>query len=211
MDKICQNYDSDDSDDEYDESNCDSDDDTISQLNNNDLLISNSSSKKKNIDYEHIIEYVQTEEQKVINDLRRNEQLIPEGVKKGRCDLKQDQTSYNYFTNTNEQTNRSHLIFYLKQRKTSEQSINTSLVHCSQFIYYVKKNNPVLKTMTDTQQLLTIISSTYPTLPHNYFDYLYDQNNLQPSTIMARIDSLAVLFEWLLINSNSTNIYSDVS
>lgn len=222
MDKIIQDYESSDDNDDYNNDihiemtnsllipthndQSDSDDDTLSQLDvNGNSLTSNLSEQR---DYKEIIKYVQTEEQKLIIDLNRNKQLIPDRIKKGRCDLAMDTVAHNYFKNN--QTKSSHFIFYLNQRKTSQQSIESSINHCCQFIYYVKSIESNLKTINDIRQLLVSICTTYPTLTHSYFDYLYD-NNLQASTILSRIDSLVVLFDWMKLNSNDVIAFRDVS
>ena len=202
MDQISHNYDSNDDNDQSDSDN----DNTLSQLSLTDVNLPNSS---KQSHYQDVIQYVQIEEQKVMNDLHRNQQLLPEGVKKGYCNLKADQVSLNYFNK--EQPSQSDFIFYLGQRRISQQSIKSSIIHVCQFITYVKVNNVELQLKNDVKQILSTICSSYPTLPHNHFDYLYE-NHLQPSTIIARIDSIAVLYEWLRINSNNmTSSYYDVS
>lgn len=49
----------------------------------------------------------------------------------------------------------------------------------------------------------------YPTLCHQYFDYL-QRSNIKASSILGRIDSLILLYDWIRINSNDINVYKDV-
>lgn len=176
---------------------------TISQLNVNDYL----AKRNRDTDYDEVISYVQREEKKCTTDLKRNQQLIPETVRKGRCDIKINKPAYDFFVKEN---NPSNFYNYIKQRRDSAQSLEATLIHCSQFITYAKIKNTALKAITGVIELLNELCRNHPTLCHQHFDCLYE-SNLQASTILARIDSLTLLYEWIRLNTDNMNIYNDVS
>lgn len=178
--------------------------DTISKLNDNDVILS---SERKD-DYYQVISYVQIEEKRLMHDLKTNQQLLPDIIKKGRCNLKIDTKSMNFFNKINPSICSFHN--YVQQRRDAKQSIESAITHCCQFISYAKMKYEILKTNNDTMNLLDTICTSHPTVCHQYFEYLY-QTNLQPSTITARIDSLTLLYEWMRLNSININIYNDVS
>ena len=184
---------------------CDTDD-TLSKLNMNDI----SPTSYRNKEYDDVVEYVQREEKKLMIDLKRNQLLIPDDNKKKRCDLQIDKKAYDYFTKTSPLN--CYFKQYVSQRRDSKQIIETILTHCCQFISFVKLKNNKYKgnVFDDLTILLNNICKKSPILCHQYFDYMRNIN-LQASTIITRIDSIILLFEWLRLNSNNIHIYNDVS
>ena len=194
--------------DNNDQNNDNSDsDDTLSDLNMNTIFHSTNTHSR---DYNEIINYVKEEEDKLINDLRRNQLLIPDNNKKGRCDLKVDNKSYRYFIEKTPLQGNFH--YYVSQRRDSKQSIEYVIINCCQFINYAKTTYDTYRNneYNDTVKLLNNISTNLPKLCHQYFDFLYN-SNLLPATIISRIDAVILLYEWMRLNSNNIQIYNDVS
>lgn len=191
---------------EEEESDADDDDqsdDTISKLNDEEVIY-----REDHIDdeYEDVIQRIQIEEDRLMTDLHQN--LPPDRVKKGRCDLNIDQRSLRYFKDP---TNSSNFEIYLGQRRESKQAIEGVMIHASQFASYSKLKVPALKTITTAKELLETISQKHPMLCHQHFDFLQQIHNLKASTIVARIDSVTLLYEWMRLNSNDIHIFRDVS
>jgi hypothetical protein len=181
-------------------------DDTLSKLDMND-----DTSPEKDLDYQNVITQVQIEEKKVMNDYNRNKFAIPSKTKKGRSNLANDSECLLFLQKKYSTVGKLNFVEYLQQRRTNKQSIESSLVHCSQFVSYAKMADKSLKNCKQgIINLLTTICRQSPTLTHQYFDYLYS-NDLQPSTIMARVDSIAILYEWIRMNSNDMTSFKDVS
>jgi hypothetical protein len=190
---------------EEEESDVDDDqsDDTISKLNDEDVVY-----REDHIDdeYEDVIQRIQLEEERLMTDLHRN--LPPDRVKKGRCDLNIDQRCLRFFKDP---ANLSNFQIYLGQRRESKQAIEGVMIHASQFASYSKLKVPALKTITTAKELLETISQKHPMLCHQHFDFLQQIHNLRASTIVARIDSVTLLYEWMRLNSNDIHIFRDVS
>lgn len=181
----------------------DQSDDTISKLNDEDVVY-----REDHIDdeYEDVIQRIQLEEDRLMNDLHRNQP--PEKVKKGRCDLNIDQRCLRFFK---DQSNLSNFEIYLGQRRESKQAIEGVMIHASQFASYSKLKVPALKSITTAKELLETISQKHPMICHQHFDFLQQIHNLKASTIVARIDSVTLLYEWMRLNSNDIHIFRDVS
>lgn len=180
-------------------------DDTISKLDMND-----DTSPERDLDYQNVITQVQIEEKKVMNDYNQNRFAIPSKTKKGRSNLANDSECLLFLQKKYSTVGKLNFVEYLQQRRTNKQSIESSLTHCSQFVSYAKMVEKSLKNKQGVINLLTTICRQFPTLTHQYFDYLYS-NDLQPSTVMARIDSIAILYEWIRMNSNDMTSFKDVS
>jgi hypothetical protein len=180
----------------------DQSDDTISKLNDEDHY------REDHIDdeYEDVIQRIQLEEERLMNDLHQNQP--PDKVKKGRCDLNIDQRCLRFFK---DQSNSSNFEIYLGQRRESKQAIEGVLIHASQFASYAKLKVPALKTITTAKELLETISQNHPLICHQHFDFLQQIHNLKASTIISRIDSVTLLYEWMRLNSNDIHIFRDVS
>jgi hypothetical protein len=189
--------------DEIDETNDSDDDDTISKLNDDDVAFEESHIDD---DYEDIIARVQMEEDRLMTDLHRN--APPEHIKKGRCDLNIDQNCIRFFKDAR---NSSNFEIYLGQRRESKQSIESAMIHAAQFASYAKLKLPSLKTISTAQELIITISQKHPMICHQHFDFLQQIHNLKASTVVARIDSITLLYEWMRLNSNDIHIFRDVS
>ena len=174
--------------------------------------------------YDEVVAKLQLEEAKVNVDLQKNSLLLPNIVKKGMVNLQVDQRLMKDFK---DERDPSNFEFYLGQRRDSKQSIESAMTQCAQFGTYCKSKSPDLKDLKRPKEFFHEISTRwvsksfnydlvsshwnrYPTLPHQYFDHL-QKSNIKASSILGRIDSLILLFDWIRINSNDINVYKDVS
>ena len=194
----------DENEDEVDENENEESDDTLSKLD-----MSDNTSLEKDLDYQNVINQVQIEEKKVMNDYNRNKYIIPSKTKKGRSNLANDRECLLFLQKKYSTIGKLNFVEYLQQRRSNQQSIESSLIHCAQFISYAKMIDKTFNNKQGIINLLTTICTKSPTLTHQYFDYLYC-NDLQPSTIMARVDSIAILYEWIRMNSNDMSVFKDV-
>lgn len=171
--------------------------------------------------YDKVLAKVQEEEAKVIANLQKNTLVLPTLVKKGTINLEVDLKVLRSFK---DERDTSNFAFYLSQRRQNDQSIESAMTQCSQFATYCKSKHPDLKkshtpidlfhqisTRFDTSFLFLLVISCdrYPTLCHQYFDYL-QRSSIKASSILGRIDTLILLFDWIRINSNDINVYKDV-
>lgn len=157
-------------------------------------------------EYDEIIRKVQQEEQRLIHDQKRNETLIPDIIKKGHCSLITDERAMKCFEDPNDLNNYSN---YLSQRRDSLQSRAAAMIHGAQFISYAKLKLSTLKEEKSTKIVLSSIASTNPTLVHQHLNFL-QQSSIKANSICARIDSLTLLYEWMLLNSNEIHVCRDV-
>lgn len=183
-------------------------------------ICSNQTTSLMEDQYDLVISKLQEEETNVTNDIQRNRVLLPNLVKKGTINLQIDQRVLKSFK---DERNPSNFSFYLTQRRQSSQSIDSAMTQCSQFATYCKSKSPDLKDLHTPEELFHQISTRlvllaflthfslarYPTLCHQFFDYL-QRSNIKASSIMGRIDTLILLFDWIRINSNDINVYKDV-
>jgi len=164
-----------------------------------------SSMSSQSNDYEAVITRVQEIEHLVMMDYARNEQAIPDIQKKGSSQLSIDKAAEVLFKDPQ---NSSSFAVYISQRRENRQSQETVMIHAAQFISFAKQEKHTLRSQSPLD-ILAYIANSIPTLCHLHFDYLH-RMKLQPATILARIDSLILLFEWMRINSNDVSLYRDV-